>query len=59
MVKAVKRPGQKTEKDPPIFSQEYFLQNQADLVSSACLIVMSGLLFNVRSLLSFLTLFLS
>jgi len=46
MVKAVKRPGQKTEKDPPIFSQEYFLQNQADLVSSACLIVISGLLFN-------------
>lgn len=46
MVKAVKRPGQKTEKDPPIFSQEYFLQNQADLVSSACLIIISGLLFN-------------
>ena len=47
MVKAAKRPGQKTEKDPPIFSQEYFLQNQADLMSSLCLIIMSGLLFKV------------
>ena len=49
MVKSVKKPGQKSEKDPPIFSHEYLLRNQADLVSSACLIVMSGLLFKVFS----------
>ena len=48
MVKSAKRPGQtKTDKDPPIFSQEYLLQNQADLVSSLCLVIMSGLLFKV------------
>jgi len=53
MVKSAKRPGaQKTEKDPPIFSHEYLLQNQADLVSSACLIVISGLLFKNTHALS-------
>jgi len=53
MVKAAKRPGaQKTEKDPSIFSQEYFLQNQADLMSSLCLIIMSGLLFKPTRALS-------
>jgi len=52
MVKSTKRPGQKTEKDPPIFSQEYLLQNQADLVSSLCLVIMSGLLFKATRALS-------
>lgn len=53
MVKSAKRPGgQKTEKDPPIFSQEYLLQNQADLISSLCLIIMSGLLFKATRALS-------
>ncbi|KAL5249645.1 hypothetical protein ACHWQZ_G018490 [Mnemiopsis leidyi] len=52
MVKSSKRPGQKTEKDPPIFSQEYLLQNQADLISSLCLVIMSGLLFKATRALS-------
>lgn len=46
MGKSTRRPGaQKVDKDPPILSQEYFLQNQADLVSSLCLLIVSGFLF--------------
>lgn len=52
MVKSVKKPGQKPDKEPPILSHEYLLRNQADLVSSLCLIIMSGLLFKATRNLS-------
>lgn len=55
ITKTVRKPGQssKPDKDPPIFSHEYLLRNQADLISSLCLIIMSGLLFkNTRNLAS-------
>jgi len=51
---AVPRRG-KSNKNPPIFSHEFIIQNHADIVSCVAMVLVIGLMFQVRRLHYFLT----
>ncbi|CAG0909064.1 unnamed protein product, partial [Cyprideis torosa] len=44
----VKRAG-RTNKNPPVFSHEFVIQNHADIVSCVAMVVVVGLMFQVSS----------
>jgi len=46
---AVPRRG-KSNKNPPIFSHEFIIQNHADIVSCVAMVLVIGLMFQVRRL---------
>lgn len=42
--------GRKTNKNPPIFSHEFVIQNHADIVSCVVMVFLVGLMVQVRNI---------